>query len=55
VSLADAVEAGLRLGASACEAIRQRSRARIAEYYSLTRMTRDTLNVYVEALEMTDL
>jgi glycosyltransferase involved in cell wall biosynthesis len=52
VSLADAVEAGLRLGASAREAIRQRSRARIAEYYSLTRMTRDTLGVYAEALEM---
>ncbi|MGA7196320.1 MAG: glycosyl transferase, partial [Roseiarcus sp.] len=51
-ALADAIEAALTLGASAREAIRQRSRARIAEFYSLERMMRDTLNVYAEALEM---
>jgi hypothetical protein len=37
-------------GASARESIRRRSRAKIAEAYSLERMTRDTLNVYAEAL-----
>jgi glycosyltransferase involved in cell wall biosynthesis len=51
-ALADAIEAALTLGASAREAIRQRSRARIAEFYSLERMMRDTLSVYAEALEM---
>lgn len=50
-ALADAIEAALRLGASAREAIRQRSRIRIAEFYSLERMTRDTLAVYAEAFE----
>ena len=49
-ALADAIEAALTLGASAREAIRARSRARIAEFYSLDRMTRDTLSVYAEAL-----
>jgi hypothetical protein len=40
----------LSLGASAREATRRRSRAKIAEAYSLERMTRDTLSVYAEAL-----
>ena len=51
-ALANAVEAALSLGASAREAIRRRSRARIATYYSLERMRRDTLGVYAEALQM---
>ena len=50
-ALAEAIHAALSLGASAREAIRRRSRAKIAEAYSLERMTRDTLNVYAEALE----
>jgi glycosyltransferase involved in cell wall biosynthesis len=49
-ALAEAIHAALSLGASAREAIRRRSRAKIAEAYSLERMTRDTLNVYAEAL-----
>ena len=49
-ALADALEATLILGATGREAIRSRSRARIAEFYSLERMTRDTLGVYAEAL-----
>ncbi len=40
----------LSLGASAREAVRRRSRAKIAEAYSVERMTRDTLGVYAEAL-----
>ncbi len=51
-ALAAAIESALTLGASAREAIRRRSRARIGEFYSLERMTRDTLAVYAEALEM---
>ena len=50
-ALAEAIHAALSLGASARDAIRRRSRAKIAEAYSLERMTRDTLNVYAEALE----
>ena len=49
-ALAKAIQAALSLGASAREAIRRRSRAKIADAYSLERMTRDTLNVYAEAL-----
>jgi glycosyltransferase involved in cell wall biosynthesis len=49
-ALADAIIAALSLGASAREAVRRRSRAKIAEAYSLERMTRDTLSVYAEAL-----
>ncbi len=49
-ALADAIEAALTLGASAREAIRRRSRERIADQYSLARMTGDTLNIYAEAL-----
>jgi len=49
-ALAEAIEAALGLGASAREAIRRRSRERIASSYSLARMTRDTLGVYAEAL-----
>jgi glycosyltransferase involved in cell wall biosynthesis len=49
--LADAVEQALALGASARDAIRRRSRARIAEAFSIDRMTRDTLSVYAEALK----
>jgi glycosyltransferase involved in cell wall biosynthesis len=49
-ALAEAVEAALALGASAREAIRRRSRERIAASYSLARLTRDTLSVYAEAL-----
>jgi glycosyltransferase involved in cell wall biosynthesis len=50
-ALAEAIEAALGLGASAREAVRRRSRAKIAEAYSIQRMTRDTLGVYAEALE----
>jgi glycosyltransferase involved in cell wall biosynthesis len=50
-ALAEAIHAALALGASGREAIRRRSRAKIAEAYSLERMTRDTLSVYAEALE----
>jgi glycosyltransferase involved in cell wall biosynthesis len=49
-ALAEAIEAALGLGASAREAVRRRSRAKIAEAFSLQRMTRDTLGVYTEAL-----
>jgi glycosyltransferase involved in cell wall biosynthesis len=49
-ALADAIVAALSLGASAREAVRRRLRAKIAEAYSLERMTRDTLSVYAEAL-----
>ena len=49
-ALADAIEQALALGASARDAIRRRSRARIAEAFSIERMTRDTLAVYAEAL-----
>jgi glycosyltransferase involved in cell wall biosynthesis len=49
-ALAEAIHAALSLGASAREAVRRRSRAKIADVYSLERMTRDTLNVYAEAL-----
>ena len=50
MALADAIEAALSLGASAREAARRRSRARIAQNYSIERMTQDTLSVYAEAL-----
>ncbi|HSU99075.1 MAG TPA: glycosyltransferase [Roseiarcus sp.] len=50
-ALADAIIEALSLGASAREAVRRRSRAKIAEAYSVERMTRDTLSVYAEALE----
>jgi len=49
-ALAEAIHAALSLGASAREAVRRRSRAKIVNAYSLERMTRDTLNVYAEAL-----
>ena len=49
-ALAEAIHAALSLGASAREAVRRRSRAKIAEAYSVERMTRDTLSVYAEAL-----
>ena len=49
-ALAQAIEAALGLGASAREAVRRRSRAKIAEAFSLQRMTHDTLSVYAEAL-----
>ena len=47
---AKAILASLSFGASAREAVRRRSRAKIAEAYSLERMTRDTLSIYAEAL-----
>jgi glycosyltransferase involved in cell wall biosynthesis len=50
-ALAATIEAALGLGASAREAVRRRSRIKIAEAFSLERMTRDTLGVYTEALE----
>ena len=50
-TLAEAISAALALGASARDAVRRRSRAKVAEAYSLERMTRDTLSVYAEALE----
>ena len=49
-ALAEAIEAALGLGASSREAVRRRSRAKIAEAFSLQRMTHDTLGVYAEAL-----
>jgi glycosyltransferase involved in cell wall biosynthesis len=49
-ALAEAIEAAFTLGASAREAARRRSRAHIAKYYSIERMTHDTLSVYAEAL-----
>jgi glycosyltransferase involved in cell wall biosynthesis len=49
-ALAEAIETALGLGASAREAVRRRSRAKIAEAFSLQRMTHDTLSVYAEAL-----
>ncbi len=49
-ALAEAVEQALALGASARDAVRRRSRARIAEAFSIERMTQDTLSVYAEAL-----
>jgi glycosyltransferase involved in cell wall biosynthesis len=48
--LAEAIHAALSLGASAREAVRRRLRVKIAEAYSVERMTRDTLGVYAEAL-----
>jgi glycosyltransferase involved in cell wall biosynthesis len=50
-ALAEAIHAALSLGASARDAVRRRSRAKIADAYSIERMTRDTLGVYAEALE----
>ena len=50
-ALAEAIHDALTLGASARDAVRRRSRTKIAEAYSLERMTRDTLSVYAEALE----
>jgi glycosyltransferase involved in cell wall biosynthesis len=52
-ALAAAIESALTLGASARDAFRRRSRARIAEFHSLERMRRDMLNVYAEALQAT--
>ncbi len=49
-ALAEAIEAAFTLGASAREAARRRSRAHIAQHYSIERMARDTLGVYAEAL-----
>jgi glycosyltransferase involved in cell wall biosynthesis len=50
-ALAEAICAALALGASARDAVRRKSRAKVAQAYSLERMTRDTLDVYAEALE----
>ncbi len=50
-ALAAAIESALALGASARDAIRRRSRVRVAEVYSLERMKRDMLSVYAEALQ----
>ena len=50
-ALAEAIEAALSLGASARESARRRSRDRTAAFYSLARMTGDTLGVYTEALQ----
>ncbi len=50
-ALAAAIEQALTLGASAREAIRQRSRAHVAELYSLERMRRDMLGAYAAALQ----
>jgi glycosyltransferase involved in cell wall biosynthesis len=49
-ALAEAIEAAFTQGASAREAARRRSRAHIAQHYSIERMARDTLGVYAEAL-----
>ena len=48
--LAAAIEAALTLGASAREAVRRRSRTRVAGLYSLERMRDAMLGVYAEAL-----
>ena len=50
-ALASAIESALTLGVSAREAVRRRSRTRIAGLYSLERMRRDMLGVYAEALQ----
>jgi glycosyltransferase involved in cell wall biosynthesis len=50
-SLAAAVESALTLGASAREAIRRRSRTRIAGLFSLERMRDNVLGVYAEAVQ----
>ncbi len=50
-ALAAAIKSALALGASARDAIRRRSRVRVAEVYSLERMKRDMLSVYAEALQ----
>ncbi len=49
-ALAETIESALALGASGRDAVRRRSRARIAEAFSIERMTHDTLSVYAEAL-----
>ncbi len=49
-ALAEAIVAALSLGASARETVRRRLRAKTVEVYSVERMTRDTLEVYAEAL-----
>lgn len=51
-ALAMAIEAAMSLGASAREAIRKRSRDRVAAQYALARMAHDTLAVYAEALRL---
>jgi hypothetical protein len=48
--MGEAIHAVLSLSALAREAVRRRSRAKIAEAYLVERMTRDTLGVYAEAL-----
>lgn len=49
-ALASAVLSALTLGASTRDAARRRARAHVVELYSLERMRRDMLSVYVEAL-----
>ena len=49
--MGEAIHAAPSLGVSARETVRRRSRAKIAEAYSLERMTRDTLSVYAKAFE----
>jgi glycosyltransferase involved in cell wall biosynthesis len=51
LSLAAAIESALTQGASAREAIRRRSRTRIAGLYSVQRMRDNTLGVYAEAVQ----
>ncbi len=51
-ALADALEAALTLGASAREAFAQRARAHVERHFSLEKMTRDTMAVYLAALAL---
>jgi glycosyltransferase involved in cell wall biosynthesis len=49
-ALADALHTALTLGASAREAMARRARAHVEGQFSLERMTRETLGVYVEMM-----
>ena len=50
-ALADALHTALTLGASAREAMARRARAHVEGQFSLERMTRETLEAYVEVLK----
>lgn len=50
-ALADALQTALALGASAREAMARRARAHVESQFSLERMTRETLALYVEMMK----
>jgi glycosyltransferase involved in cell wall biosynthesis len=50
-ALADALQNALNLGASAREAMARRARAHVEGQFSLERMTRETLRVYLEMMK----